>query len=423
VDLFLANAADVIARDRNHPSIALWFGRNEGVPQPVINDGLERLVRELDGTRWYTGSSNRIELQDSGPYDYRPPTDYFSKYAKGFAVEVGSPSFPTLEAFEAAVDAPDRWPVSDAWAYHDWHQVGNGDVAGFTKAMAASLGAPESLADFERKAQLMDFETFRAIFEGLNAGLWSQNSGRLLWMTQPAWPSTEWQIYSHDYDTPAAFYAVKAASEPLHVQLNLATDEVDAVNTTREPFDGRVRVRVLSLEGRALADRSWPASMGADDVSHGPILPLADLLKAPGAAVVRLELSDAHGAVVSRNTYWLAKDASSERALAVMPPQPVRLTVRRGAAGDETSLTARLQNLGGAPALETKLTLVDAKGERILPAYYSDNYVSLLPGESREVEVRFPAHAATGAGLSLRGWNVTPVAVVQPVDSGEGRQP
>ncbi len=124
VPLFLAERADVISRYRNHPSIALWFGRNEGVPQPILNTGLEALVHELDGTRWYTGSSNRVNLQNSGPYNYREPETYFSEHAKGFSVEVGTPSFPTLEAFEAAVPAPDRWPISDVWAYHDWHPPG-----------------------------------------------------------------------------------------------------------------------------------------------------------------------------------------------------------------------------------------------------------------------------------------------------------
>ncbi len=48
--LFLANARDVISRYRNHPSIAVWFGRNEGVPQPILNEGLDDLVARLDGS-------------------------------------------------------------------------------------------------------------------------------------------------------------------------------------------------------------------------------------------------------------------------------------------------------------------------------------------------------------------------------------
>ena len=78
------------------------------------------------------------------------------------------------------------------------------------------------------------------------------------------------------------------------------------------------------------------------------------------------------------------------------------------ASGAETLVTVTLANTGSAPALNGKLTRVDAKDARILPAYYADNYVSLLPGERRTVEIRYPGAARTGAKVELRGWNVTP---------------
>ena len=178
--LFLANARDVISRYRNHPSIAVWFGRNEGVPQPIINEGLADLTASLDGTRYYTGSSNSVNLQGSGPYNYRPPEQYFTELARGFSVEVGTPSLSTLESLRASIPEADRWPLSDTYAYHDWHFGGNGDVATFMAALAEQYGAAASLEDFERKAQLMDYVSYRAIFEGFQAHLWTTNSGRLL---------------------------------------------------------------------------------------------------------------------------------------------------------------------------------------------------------------------------------------------------
>ncbi|HEV2273144.1 MAG TPA: LamG-like jellyroll fold domain-containing protein, partial [Acidobacteriaceae bacterium] len=217
--LFLKNAQDTIQRFRNHPSIVAWCARNEGVPSGVINDGLASLVRTLDGTRNYFPSSNQVNLLPSGPYRYQDPAAYFTNLGRGFAVEMGVPSMPTLEAFRAMVPKADRWPVSDTWAYHDWHQQGNGDVAPFMNHLQAEFGAASSLEDFERKAQMLDYVEHRAIFEGFGAHLWAPNSGRLLWMTQPAWPSTVWQIISHDYDTQASFYGVKKACEPVHVQL------------------------------------------------------------------------------------------------------------------------------------------------------------------------------------------------------------
>ena len=72
-----------------------------------------------------------------------------------------------------------------------------------------------------------------------------------------------------------------------------------------------------------------------------------------------------------------------------------------------------LENTGSAVAVAAKLTLLRASdGERILPAYFSDNYVSLLPGEKREVEISYPAAQATApATVAIRGWNVMPAKV------------
>ena len=233
--LFLANARDTILRFRNHPSIVVWCGRNEGVPQPILNEGLIDLINSLDGTRYYFPSSNQVNLQNSGPYKYMDPTLYYTALNHGFSVETGTPSFSTLESFRAWIPKEDQWPIGDDWAYHDWHQSGNGDMAPFMAQMQAEFGAPISLEDFERKAQMLDYIDHRAIFEGMNAHLWSPNSGRMLWMTQPAWPSNTWQILNADYDTQSSFYAVKKACEPLHIQLDLSNYNVALVNTTNDP--------------------------------------------------------------------------------------------------------------------------------------------------------------------------------------------
>ncbi|HLY59063.1 MAG TPA: glycoside hydrolase family 2, partial [Stellaceae bacterium] len=408
--LFLANARDVISRSRWHPSIAVWFGRNEGVPQPIVNEGLADLVAELDGTRWYNGSSNRVNLWDSGPYDYRPPEQYFTQLAQGFAVEVGTPSLSTLEAIEATVPQPDRWPIGDTLAYHDWHFGGNGDVKTFMASLAAQFGEATDLADFERKAQMLNYVSYRAIFEGFNAGLWTRNSGRLLWMTHPAWRSNHWQIYSWDYDTQASYYGVKKATEPVHVQMNLPDFRLAVINTTLEPRPGlTLAARVLGLDGRMLLTTSLAVDAAANQATALEPLDLAPLLTRERMVLVELTLSDAAGAELSRNVYWQGEDEAASRRLDALAPVTLTATAtaRRGA--DETVVEADLANPGSVPALAAKLTLDDAAGTRILPAYYSDNYITLLPGERRRVEIRFPADKP--ATLVLRGWNVAPAKI------------
>jgi hypothetical protein len=421
--LFLANARDVISRYRNHPSIAVWFGRNEGVPQPMINEGLADLVATLDGTRYYTGSSNNVNLQGSGPYNYRPPEGYFTALARGFSVEVGTPSLSTIESLHASIPPADRWPLSDTLAYHDWHFGGNGDVATFMSTLATQFGPATSLEDFERKAQMMNLVTYRALFEGFNAHLWTRNSGRLLWMTHPSWPSNAWQIYSSDYDTHAAYYGVKKACEPVHAQMNLPDFELAVINTTREPRANlTLRSRVVSLDNRVLKERTDKLNASANSVTSLAALDLQPLLERERVVLVVLTLSDVKGAVVSTNTYWQARDEASHQRLNELPQQALVLEAHVANHADERVITANLVNNGRTPALAAKVTLVDGKGERILPALYSDNYVTLLPGERKQVEIRFPTAFAGETRLALRGWNVTPAtAPVDAAASGQSR--
>ena len=405
--LFLANAADVVKRYRNHPSIILWFGRNEGVPQPIINEGLRTIIDREDGTRLYMGSSNSINLQGSGPYNWRPPVEYFTEHARGFSVEVGTPSLPTLESWKRTIPATDQWPISDTWAYHDWHQTGNGAVKTYMDALTARFGAGTSLEDFERKAQMMQYESYRAIFEGMNAGLWRVNSGRLLWMTQPAWPSSAWNIFSLDYDTQASFYGVKKAAEPLHVQMNLPDHKVVVINNDpANAFRIDVQARVVGLDGKLLAEKAISVDALAGGVSDAFTLDLAPFM-ANGAVLVELKAMD--GKIVrSQNLYWQARDDAGYRPLTAMKQTPLGISVTTMAKGDETVATVLLRNDSGTPALEAKLTVMNADGSQVLPAYFSDNYISLLPGEARTVTITWPRAKANKPSVTLRGWNIVP---------------
>ena len=412
VPLFLANARDVVRRFRNHPSIILWCGRNEGVPQPILNEGLIQVFHEEDGTRYYTPGSNRIDLRNSGPYLYQDPVLYYTTLDKGFSVELGISSLSTLESLRASIAAPDQWPISDAWAYHDWHQSGNGDVHPMERHLETQFGAANSLPDFERKAQMLNYVDHRAIFEGFNQHLFTPNSGRMLWMTQPAWPSNEWQILSSDYDTQASFYGVKKACEPLHLQLDLSDYTLTGVNTTGTDAHGlKASATIYDLAGKQLFTQQTPLDLPSNKAV--PLYPLAlgAYFKNSQTVLILLQMTDSAGAVVSRNVYWLAGEESDYRQLSAMPQAQVALTTAMHTVEGESEVVVTMHNTGNVPALAAKMTLQNAAThERILPAYYSDNYVSLLPGETLQFTIHYPA-AAAGAKrivpeVALRGWNV-----------------
>lgn len=406
--LFLKNARDTVSRYRNHPSIILWFGRNEGVPYPLLNRGLDDVVFELDGTRWFTGSSNVVNLQFSGPYNYRSPEGYFTSLATGFSVETGTPSLSTLESLRSYTPTPDQWPLSDTLAYHDWHFAGNGDTKTFMETLSTMFGPGTSLPDFERKAQMMNLETHKAMYEGLMAHLWTKNTGRLLWMTHPAWPSNAWQIYSWDYDTHAAYYGAKQGAEPVHIQLNLPDNTLAVINTTLEPRTDLTATSVVTdLAGKEQFRRVDKLSAAANKVTTLPELPLGTIFGTSRMVLVSLRLVDSTGAVVSENFYWRGKSSADYRSMNDMPSVQLTAGITRPTTeGRDRVVIASLHNATPTPALAAKLTLVDAKGKRILPAFYSDNYVSLLPGETRQISIRYPAKEAGPVKVTLRGWNV-----------------
>jgi hypothetical protein len=401
--LFLKNARDTILHFRHHPSIVAWCGRNEGVPQAPINQGLAELVRTLDHTRYYTPSSNRLNLRGSGPYLWEPEETYF-RINRGFSVELGMPSVPTLESLKSFIPAPDRWPISDTWAYHDWHQSEGGRVSFYMNAMNTQFGAPTSFEDFVRKAQMLDYVGHRAIFEGMAAHLWQPNSGRMIWMTQPAWPSIMWNFLSWDYDTQSSFYATMKALEPIHAQLNLDDQSVDLINLGHaSPLS--VRVRVVSLKNEMLSDHTYPVQAAANARTSVAKLDL-DTLAAGHTVFLVLDVATASGEPISNNFYWWAAKPAALRELDTLPPATVTASATVSADNGERKAIVTLSNSGNVPAVLVKLTLEDAAtGRRILPAYYNDNYTSLLPGEQRTVTVDFPA--GTGAPeFGLRGWNL-----------------
>jgi hypothetical protein len=411
IDLFLANAKDTVLRFRNHPSIVMWCGRNEGVPSPILNQGLIEVFSKYDGTRYYSPSSNQVNLQQSGPYSFQDPRLYFTTWNHGFSVETGTVSLSTLESFKAWIPKEDQWPIGDAWAYHDWHQSGNGDIAPFMREVETQFGAGTSLEDFERKAQMIQYVEHRAIFEGMYAHLWAPNSGRMLWMTQPAWPSNMWQILSSDYDTQASFYGVKKACEPMHVQLDLSNYDIAVVNTTTTAQPGMtVTATAYSLDNKQLLQHSEQKDVAANDVTAGFKLDLAPVM-GTSVVLVKLELRNAAGQVVSDNLYWLAAASEFYRQLNHLPAAMLATSATWSRNGDTTRVQVTLANKGTAAALENKLTLVNSDGSRILPAYYSDNYVSLLPGETREVEIEYPSSKGAPR-VNLRGWNLAPTVVV-----------
>ena len=412
---YLANVQDKILRFRNHPSIALWCARNEGYPPKEIDDALRTMIPALDPIRLYQPSSTAGRgVVSHGPYYWREPRSFYV-YDAPFKTETGSVSVPTIESIQGMMPEKDWETINDDWAEHDLAKgAQHGDT--YPYVLAGRYGRVVNLADFVRKAQMMNYEAFRAMYEGRNAKLFAPYTGILTWMSHPAQPSFVWQLYHYDMEPNSSLFAVKSASEPVHAQLNEAEETLQVINNTPEAIAGAMlHVSILNMSGKAVLERNYPVSGAADSAIDLGKLPEPEHVYA--VYFVKLELRDAAGRIESRNLYWRPTADSGESLSAMNGMATVRLagTVTRRDANGRVLLDVTIENPGTGMALMAHLQLRrKSTGERVLPVFYSDNYLSLAPGESRTVTV--DAAAADLKGdiplLTVDGWNVdvTPVA-------------
>ncbi len=414
LETYLANVHDKILQFRNHPSIALWCARNEGYPPKEIDTALRAMIPELDPVRLYQPSSTAGRgVVSHGPYYWREPRAYYV-YDAPFKTETGSVSVPTLESVHGMMPEKDWEVINDDWAEHDLAKgAQHGDT--YPYVLAGRYGRIVNLADFVRKAQLMNYEAFRAMYEGRNAKLFAPYTGILTWMSHPAQPSFVWQLYHYDMEPNSSLFAVESAAEPVHIQMDESNRMLQVINNTPTAVTGATaHLSLLNMNGRSALEQDFPVSAPVDAATDLGEVPMAKGLSA--VYFVKLELRGADGKVLSRNLYWKANLSQGEdlSPLEQMPTVQLQASATRHDANGRMLLDVTLTNPGAGMALMAHLQL-RRKGstDRVLPVFYSDNYVSLAPGESRTITVDAALADLKGAMplVVLDGWNVSLSAV------------
>jgi len=419
-DAFLSVARDTVLRYRIHPCVAVWCGANEGNPPAAVDTGMRKAVEEQAPGILYQNNSAGGIVTGGGPYGWVEPARYFdpATYGSkdfGFHTEIGMPVVSTAAATRAMVGDEPEWPIGGAWYYHDWSEHGNQAPQTYKAAIETRLGTARDLDDFTRKAQFVNYENLRAMFEAWNANLWDDASGLMLWMSHPAWHSTVWQTYDYDFDVNGAYYGARSGCEPLHVQADPVNWRVLAVNHTRAALkQATVTAETYGLDGRRLGrGRTARVDVGPAATAQAFTVPFTDDL--PGLHLLRLTLRSREGQVLSANTYWRYRTPEEMQGLNRL--EAVRLSASVGHVshdGDRRTLSVTVRNRGSAVAAMVRLSLLDAPGgERVLPALYGDNYLWLLPGESRTLTVSWPAKALPSGrpALHVEAYNAAPITV------------
>ncbi|MGD0940119.1 MAG: sugar-binding domain-containing protein [Terracidiphilus sp.] len=410
---YIANVREKILRFRNHPSIALWCARNEGFPPPEIDAALRKLLAELEPTRRYQPSStDGAGVRSGGPYFWRAPRYFYIVTDDFFKTETGTVSVPTLESIHGMMPRKDWETINDDWAEHDMARgAQRGDS--YPGTLAARYGKVANLADFVRKAQLMNYESFRAMYEGRNAKMFHPTTAVITWMSDPAQPSFVWQLYHHDFEPNSSLFAVKSAGEPVHIQFNEAEGDLEVINNLPQPLtDAVAHVSVYLLDGSLAEQYETKVTAEASSAtSFGPVK-FPDLLTS--THFLKLELDDAQGKVISTNFYWRGEPGYPDvlTDLDKMPSVPIEFQVARSDADGKRVLTLTVHNPTANIALMAHLQLRrQHSGERILPVFYSDNYFSLVANEFKTITIEADLSAFKGDDplITVDGWNVTAV--------------
>jgi exo-1,4-beta-D-glucosaminidase len=437
-----ASMKDQAQRLRNHPSVYVWLYGSDNPPPADV----ERMYLSiLKAAEWPNPSVSSASEQPTpvsgasgvkmtGPYEYVPPVYWYADKeaggAHGYNTETSpGPAIPTLESVKRFIPKEHLWPMDDVWNYHAGGERFT-TVNVFTDGLTKRYGAAKSLEDYERKAQAMTYDGQRAMFEAYGRNKYT-STGVIQWMLNNSWPSLIWHLYDYYLVPGGGFYGTKKAMEPLHVQYDYAGRAVAIVNDTYDAQPGmKVVAKVFNLQGKELASHEEKVDVAADASVKAFDLPKADGLTM--AFFVKLQMFDPAGKLVSDNFYWLSGKEDTldwaHRQDTVYTPQAEfadltgleslsdvyvsnARTYEHGVSGSKVTVT--LKNTGSVVAFMVRARLLNAKGEDMVPVFWSDNYVSLLPGESRTIFATYGA-GLTGAkepDVVIDGWNTNGVAL------------
>ncbi|HYA26186.1 MAG TPA: glycoside hydrolase family 2 protein, partial [Terriglobales bacterium] len=428
---------------RNHPSAFLWLDSSDLIP-PSAKEQLEVNIEKADnwpnvvlamadyGTSTITGATG---IREGGPYEWEPPDYFYDNTAQGLArgfmseASVG-PMIPPMESMiEGLIENPINYPEDSTWDYH----LGGSpftSLSVFNTAMNSRYGTPTDRNDYMRKAQVMDYEGWRVQHEAYEINKTKTNGdasiGMIDWMFNKGWFSLHWQLFDWFLRPGAAYFATKKADEVVHMAwdyggLNGGPGTVYVSNddyTTHTGLTATVDVLNFNLANQyhnTFAVTAGPASSNA-------VVTLPTIAGLTTTYFINLKLTDSSNNVVSRNFYWYSTTADKTKkckwyycatstyanmtSLATLPMVTVSHSDTVGANSATTILTNSTTNL----AFMIRARVLDSAGNETLPVWWSDNYITLMPGESRTLTATYFDNAAppSGATVHLDGFNITP---------------
>ncbi len=422
IDLVARSLRDQVLWLRNHPSVFVWVLASDMLPRPELERRYLDELAKIDTSRPTLAAcatdvsevSGPSGVKMNGPYDWVPPIYWFIDTehggAYGFNTETGpGPQPPPLASLQRMLPAEHWWPVGEMWNFHSGRNQFQ-TIENYHAALDARYGEASDLEDFARKAQLANYEGMRAMFEAFSIRR-PKTTGLIQWMLNSAWPELYWQLYDYYLVPNGAFYGARDAARPINIAFDRADRSIVAVNDTAAPVEGvSARVRVLDFGSEVLFDELLEIELPAESIER--LLELPPVSAEGGAYFLDLRLTDSGGETLATSLYWLSTvddeldwEASEWyytpttryadfTGLGGLPEVTLEVDHRFEDNSGGQTVHVILENPSDKLAFFVELSVVDAhSGQLLAPILWSENYVSLLPGERREVSARIPAHA------------------------------
>ena len=453
-------AADSMATEarllRNHPSvIAFLIGSDHAPPRAIA----KRYVDALRAEDWpmpviaaasdeATAETGPSGMKMTGPYAWVPPAYWYADKlggAFGFNSETSAgASIPPLEDLTRMLSPQERealWKYPQERQYHAsaaWSPFAT--ILPFDTALARRYGAPTSLADYVAKAQLENYDNARAQFEAFNARMDAANpsTGVIYWMLNNAWPSLHWHLYDYFLNPAGAYFGAKKANEPVHIQYSYDTRAIMLVNHTLMNERGlHALIRVRNLDGSVRYTRHLQnIELAGNSAQQLTALPALSGLSR--MYFIELELTSADHEPMSRNVYWLSTQpddldwahsnwyltpVSVYAGLTPLQALPtakseIRATLRHEEADTLATVTLTVPASSRAVALFQHVSIRQSAGGNLaLPILWSDNDVTLWPGESLTLTAHFASQGPGTPIVEVSGWNVPTQSVPVAVES------
>lgn len=391
-DLFIASVEDQVKMIRNHPSLCFWCGANEWPLAKDIDQCLRKEVfPQLDPERLFVSFStdtlftrNYLGDNGDGPYGIQEPEWFFSFRSHPFNPEAGSVGSPEVESMREMMTEQDLagfprkgFTRNYTWRYHK--DLGYGDHL-------ERYGEVKDIETYCKYAQVVNYDQYRSFMEGWASHMWDWYTGILIWKTQNPWTSLRGQMYDWSLDVNASLYGTRKGCEPLHAYYNPVTRKAGLLNTTLKDYtDLSIVARIYNLEGKLLWEKETRASSKANTVQELLDIPVPEGIK--GAYFLRLALN-----ADVPNIYWLTTEPKDYTSLSQLPKSRPDIKTDIKKEGSNFVGTVRL-SADSRISFFNRIKVFDREtGKRILPVHYSDNYITLMPGDQQEISLEFPAN-------------------------------